>query len=47
MGDRPARDLERDAALRADGIEVLRIPATDVLKSPEDTAEAVVRHCKR
>jgi len=46
MGDRPRRDVERDSALRALGLEVLRIPASDVLKSPEDAAEALVRYCK-
>ncbi|MFM5923925.1 MAG: endonuclease domain-containing protein [Novosphingobium sp.] len=47
MGDRPARDLQRGAWLRAQGIDILRIPAADVLKSPEDVAEAIVRYCKR
>jgi very-short-patch-repair endonuclease len=45
MGDRPRRDEARDAFLRGEGIEVLRIPATDVLKSSEDVAEALVRYC--
>ena len=45
MGDRPRRDEARDAFLRAEGIEVLRIPATDVLKSAEDVAESLVRYC--
>ena len=47
MGNRPERDEKRNAELRADGIEVMRIPATDVLKSPEEIAEALVRYCKR
>jgi very-short-patch-repair endonuclease len=47
MGDRPARDEDRDAYLRELGLEVLRIPAGDVLKSPEDIAEALVHYCKR
>ena len=47
MGNRPERDVKRDTWLIEQGIEVLRIPATDVLKSPEDIAEAVVRYCKR
>lgn len=47
MGDRPERDMERDHALRALGLDVLRIPAADVLKSPADIAEALVRYCKR
>jgi len=47
MGDRSERDMERDHALRALGLDVLRIPAADVLKSPADIAEALVRYCKR
>lgn len=47
MGNRPERDVGRDARLRELGLEVLRIPATDVLKSPEEIAEALVRYCKR
>ena len=47
MGDRPARDAQRDAWLRGEGVDVMRIAATEVLKSPEDIAEAIVRYCKR
>lgn len=47
MGDQPERDRERDAFLAGLGLEVLRIPASDVLKSPEDVAEALVRYCNR
>ena len=47
MGDNPARDVERDAVLSAYGIEVMRIPASDVLKSPDDIADGIVRYCKR
>jgi very-short-patch-repair endonuclease len=47
MGDHPQMDEERDAALRALGFEVVRIPAKDVLKSPEAVADALVRYCKR
>jgi len=46
MGDGPERDVERDGALRTLGLEVLRIPASDLLKSPEDTAGALMRFCK-
>ena len=46
MGDRPARDARRDAALHAAGFRVLRIPATDVLRDPEETAEAILAACK-
>ncbi|WP_421847746.1 endonuclease domain-containing protein [Novosphingobium sp.] len=47
MGDRPGRDERRDEALEALGIEVVRIAAADVLRSPEAVAEAIVRYCKR
>ena len=47
MGDNPMRDERRDRWLREQGIEVIRIPAVDVLHSPEDIAEAVVRSCQR
>ena len=47
MGDNPQHDEERDAFLREHGIEVMRIPAADVLKSPDDVADGVVRYCKR
>ena len=47
MGDRAERDKHRDLWLWEQGIEVVRIPAVDVLKSPEDIAETIVRYCKR
>jgi len=46
-GHSPAHDEIRDSWVRAQGIEVLRIPAAQVLLSPEDVAEALVRYCKR
>ncbi|WP_434404392.1 endonuclease domain-containing protein [Sphingobium sp. DN12] len=39
-GDAPVRDADRDAWLVGEGIRVLRIPATDVLRD----VEAVVLH---
>jgi very-short-patch-repair endonuclease len=39
-GDRPARDSTRDAWLDSQGVRVLRIPATDVLKN----LEGVLKH---
>ncbi len=42
MGDRPARDIARDAWLRMHRIDVLRIPARDVLGDPEQVAEGIV-----
>jgi very-short-patch-repair endonuclease len=47
MGDRPARDEERDERLLVEGIEVVRIPATDVLADPHAVAESLARYCKR
>jgi very-short-patch-repair endonuclease len=46
MADRPLRDTDRDRALAELGIEVVRIPASDVLRSPQEIAEALVRYCK-
>jgi len=45
MGDRPERDAKRDAWLPSQGVEVLRIAAVEVLKSPEDVADQLVRYC--
>jgi very-short-patch-repair endonuclease len=47
MGDNPERDKVRDANLKASGFEVLRIPASDVLRAPEEVADALVRYCAR
>jgi very-short-patch-repair endonuclease len=47
MGDNPEYDERRDARLREMGLEVLRIPAKAVLKSPEVVADTLVRYCKR
>jgi very-short-patch-repair endonuclease len=45
MGDRPARDAERDAFVRQQGIDVVRFPAKEVLASPTDVAEAIIAIC--
>lgn len=47
MGDRPERDAKRGAWLSEQGIEMVRVPATEVLQSPEAVAEALVRYCHR
>ena len=47
MGDQPERDAKRDAWLRGQGIEVVRIPASEVLKSPETVADSIIRYCQR
>src|SRR3546814_5255367 len=39
FGDRPGRDLRRDAWFRARGLALLRVPATDVMRSEEHTSE--------
>ncbi len=41
--DRPERDARRDAWLAAQGVEVLRIPAHEVLVAPDIVADWVVR----
>ncbi len=46
MGVRPERDDARDAFLNGEGLEVVRVPATEVLKSPEDVADMLVRYCQ-
>lgn len=46
MGDRPMSDEQRDLAIDALGIKVIRIAASDVLQAPGEVAEAIVRYCK-
>jgi len=43
LGDRPQRDLRRDAWLRAQDVSVMRIPASDVMRSIDDVVDAIVR----
>ena len=45
MGDRPRRDEIRAAWLAEQGIELLRLPAKDVLADPDAIADAVLRLC--
>lgn len=47
MGDRPTRDAHRDAWLSAQGIEVVRVAATAVLRDPQGVAESLVVYCRR
>ena len=42
MGDRPARDIRRDAWLRSEGIDTMRIAARDVLKDAGTVADGIV-----
>jgi very-short-patch-repair endonuclease len=43
MGDRPQRDILRDAWLAARGITVVRIVASELTRTIEETADAIVR----
>ena len=43
MGERPARDAERDLFLQSKGYRVVRIPASEVLADAGATAQAIVR----
>ena len=45
MGNRPARDEERDRWLDSQGIRVLRIAAKDVLANPAAVAGSIVSLC--
>ena len=45
-GDRPRRDAAREAWLRAQGLNVVRIPARDVLHDAVGCAEGILRLCE-
>jgi very-short-patch-repair endonuclease len=45
FGDRPQRDDRRTSWLKSEGIDALRIPAKDVLRDPDEIADAVIRFC--
>ena len=42
MGDRPQRDIARDAWLQDHRIDTLRWPASEVLRDPVAAAEAII-----
>lgn len=46
MGDRAERDARRALWLEKQGYRVVRITASEVLKSPAEVAGAIVRLCK-
>jgi very-short-patch-repair endonuclease len=46
MGQQPLRDWRRDAVLREQGIDVVRIAAGDVLRAPGQVAEMIVALCR-
>jgi very-short-patch-repair endonuclease len=41
-GDRPQRDIVRDAWLASQGLRILRYPATEILSNLEDVARQIV-----
>jgi very-short-patch-repair endonuclease len=43
MGDRPQRDLRRDTWLRAQGVSVMRVPASQVMRAIDDVVDAILR----
>ena len=43
MGERPRRDLLRDAWLRERGVTVMRVSASELTRAVDDMADAVVR----
>jgi len=43
LGNRPQRDARRDAWLQESGVTVVRIPAADLMRPFEETADAIVR----
>jgi very-short-patch-repair endonuclease len=43
MGDRPWRDIRRDAWLEQQGVMVVRIPAADLTRQIDEAADAIVR----
>jgi very-short-patch-repair endonuclease len=44
-GDQPRRDLARDAILRREGFEVMRIAARDVLRDLDSVIRGIVARC--
>ncbi|WP_430385991.1 endonuclease domain-containing protein [Blastomonas fulva] len=46
FGDRPHRDERRDAWLKSQGIETLRIPASDVLGDCSTAADGIVQFAR-
>ena len=42
MGDRPQRDMRRDAWLKSEGLDTVRIPAADILKDVVSVADSIV-----
>jgi very-short-patch-repair endonuclease len=47
MGDRPQRDEVRDAWVKAQGFDTMRIPAVQVLKNMEGVLTHIVEECRK
>ena len=45
MGDQPEFDQQRDELLMATGLNVIRIPAPEVLRDPAAVAESLITFC--
>jgi very-short-patch-repair endonuclease len=43
MGDRPQRDMRRDAWLQSEGLDMVRIAAKDVLKDHVAVADSIIQ----
>ena len=43
LGDRPQRDASRDAWLKARGLTVMRIAASEVMRNADEVAAAIAR----
>jgi very-short-patch-repair endonuclease len=43
LGDRPQRDASRDAWLKARGLTVMRIAASEAMRNADEVADAIVR----
>ena len=46
MGDRPERDEARTAWLEDQGLQVVRIEAREVLRDPDEVAQALLTFCQ-
>jgi very-short-patch-repair endonuclease len=44
MGDNPAKDEKRDRWFAERDLEVIRIPATDILKNPSSVSQSLVEY---
>lgn len=45
LGDRPQRDEVRTKWLTGEGIEMLRLPVSEILHDPDAIADAILRLC--